>query len=101
MHATRANPPYKSAWDSRRGVMPGDDLLGRPAGKTGAGGRPVSGTTEPDLSAICFSALSAAEEQPRIGQEDFCMLRLCAVAGVGKDQKCGIGKVLCEDDGVD
>ena len=48
-----------------------------------------------------FLLRSAAEEQPRIGEEDFCMLRLHAVAGVGKYQKSGIAKVLFEDDGVD
>jgi hypothetical protein len=48
-----------------------------------------------------FTARSAVEEQSRIGEEDFCMLRLYGVAGVGKYQKCGIAKVLLEDDGVD
>ena len=34
-------PTVQSVGDSRRGAVRGDDLLGRPAGKTGAGGRRV------------------------------------------------------------
>ena len=49
----------------------------------------------------CVTTVLAAEEQSRIGQEDFCMLGLRAVAGIGKYQKGGIRQVPFQNDGVD
>jgi 2,3-dimethylmalate lyase len=48
-----------------------------------------------------FTVPLVVEEQSRNGQEDFCMLGLCAVAGIGKYQKGGIRQVPFENDGVD